>query len=101
MVEQLSSVLGQCHKLCVKILVHRFVEALITDTPRSKAQIRELAKKEPGLSWRRTADLLEIAEGEGLLHCWRTGQSHKAVFSTRPQPEFKTDQNPDQMEGES
>lgn len=79
----------------------RFVEALITDTPRSKAQIRELAKKEPGLSWRRTADLLEIAEGEGLLHCWRTGQSHKAVYSTRPQPEFKTDQNPDQMEGES
>jgi len=79
----------------------RFVEAIITDTPRSKAQIRELAKKERGLSWRRTADLLEIAEGEGLLHCWRTGQSHKAVYSTRAQPEFKSDQNPKQRGDES
>jgi len=83
----------------------RFVEALITDTPRSKAQIRELAKKEPGLSWRRTADLLEIAEGEGLLHCWRTGQSHKSVYSTRAQPEFKSDlkdnQNPNLEGGKS
>ncbi len=79
----------------------RFVEAIITDTPRSKAQIRELAKKERGLSWRRTADLLEIAEGEGLLHRWRIGQSHKTVYSTCPQPEFKSDLNPDRKEGDS
>jgi len=47
--------------------VGRFVETFISDQPASKAQIREAAKDAPGLSWRRVADLLEIAETEGRV----------------------------------
>jgi len=47
--------------------VERFVERFISDQPVGKAQLREAAKDEPGLSWRRVADLLEIAEGRGLI----------------------------------
>jgi len=47
--------------------LERFVEVFISDEPASKAQIRETAKDEPGLSWRRVADLLVIAEQRGLI----------------------------------
>jgi len=47
--------------------VERFVARFISAEPAGKAEIREDAKGEPGLSWRRVADLLDIAEGEGRI----------------------------------
>ena len=47
--------------------VQRFVEAFISDQPRSKAEVRALAKEQAGLSWRQTSDLLEIADAHGLV----------------------------------
>ena len=45
----------------------RFVAEFISDQPVSMAQLRETAAPLPGLSWRRVADLLTIAEGEGRI----------------------------------
>ena len=42
----------------------RCVAEFISSEPVSKAKLREKAKGVPGLSWRRVADLLDIAEGE-------------------------------------
>ncbi|MEO0484198.1 MAG: hypothetical protein AAF138_11315 [Planctomycetota bacterium] len=44
--------------------VERFVAEFISSEPVTKAKLREQAKGVPGLSWRRVADLLDIAEGE-------------------------------------
>lgn len=66
--------------------VEQFVDAFMTAMPASKAQIRDAAKDEPGLSWRRVADLLELAESQGLVHRWRVGSAHKVLFATVPQP---------------
>ncbi len=66
--------------------VERFVAQFITDEPAGKPEIREAAKDEPGLSWRRVADFLEIAETRGLVHRWRVGRSHKVMYATVPQP---------------
>ncbi|RMF73505.1 MAG: hypothetical protein D6738_08585 [Acidobacteria bacterium] len=66
--------------------VERFVEVFISAEPASKAQIREASKEEPGLSWRRVADLLEIAESQGLIHRWRVGSAHRVLYATTPQP---------------
>ncbi len=45
----------------------RFVAEFITSEPVTVAQLRERAASEPGLSWRRVADLLSIAEDQGLI----------------------------------
>ncbi|MCK6485442.1 MAG: bifunctional DNA primase/polymerase [Phycisphaerae bacterium] len=66
--------------------VERFVEGFLSDQPATKAQIREAAKDEPGLSWRRVADLLDIAESQGLVHRWRVGKAHRVLYATVPQP---------------
>jgi len=47
--------------------VERFVEAFISEEPISLAELRERAASEPGLSWRRVADLQSIAEDQGLI----------------------------------
>ena len=65
--------------------VERFVEVFLSDRPATKAQIREAAKDEPGLSWRRVADLLDIAESRGLVHRWSVGKAHRALYATSPQ----------------
>jgi len=67
--------------------VERFVERFIGEKPLGKAQIRETAASEPELSWRRVADLLEVAEAKGLIHRWTVGRAHKALYATAPQPE--------------
>jgi len=66
--------------------VERFVEVFISEKPTTKAQIRETAKDQPGLSWRRVSDLLEIAESNGLLHQWSVGHAHRVLYATVPQP---------------
>lgn len=66
--------------------VDRFVETFISEEPVTKAKLRELAKSEPGLSWRRITDLCEIAEEDGKVHRWQVGKSHRVMFSTVPQP---------------
>ncbi len=66
--------------------VERFVEAFITDEPASKAMIRDAARDVPGLSWRRVADMLELAVARGLIHRWCVGRAHRALYATRPQP---------------
>ncbi len=65
--------------------VEQFVEAFISDVPASKAEIREAAQGEPGLSWRRVADMLEIATSRGLIHRWHVGRAHRAMYATIPQ----------------
>ena len=65
--------------------VERFVEVFLSDQPATKAQIREAAKDEPGLSWRRVADLLDVAESQGMVHRWRLGQAHRVLYATVPQ----------------
>ena len=62
----------------------RFVARFISEKPLGKGQIREAATAEPGLSWRRVADLLEVAEANGLVHRWRVGKAHKAMYATVP-----------------
>ncbi len=62
------------------------MEAFISDVPASKAEIREAAKGEPGLSWRRVADMLEIAASKGLIHRWHVGRAHRVMYATVPQP---------------
>ncbi|MEZ6233429.1 MAG: AAA family ATPase [Phycisphaerales bacterium] len=66
--------------------VERFVARFISAEPVGKPEIREEASGEPGLSWRRVADLLDIAQSRGLVHRWRVGREHKVLFSTVPQP---------------
>ena len=65
--------------------VERFVEVYISEQPTSKAEIRDAAKGEPGLSWRRVADLLDIAESHRLIHRWRVGSAHRVLYATVPQ----------------
>jgi len=62
--------------------VERFVNTFISDHPATKAQIREAAKDEPGLSLRRIADLLDIAESQGKIHRWRIGRSRRVFYAT-------------------
>lgn len=64
--------------------VERFVETFLSDQPVSKAEIRERAADVPGLSWRRIADFLDIAEARGLIHRWRVGKAHQVLFATVP-----------------
>jgi len=66
--------------------VERFVDVFLSGQPATKAQIREAAKDEPGLSWRRVADLLDIAESQGLVHRWRVGKAHRVLYATVQQP---------------
>jgi hypothetical protein len=66
--------------------IEQFVEAFISDQPATKAQIREAAKNESGLSLRRIADLLDIAESRGMIHRWRTGRAHRVLYATTRQP---------------
>lgn len=66
--------------------VERFTEAFLSDQPLTKAQIRDAAKDEPGLSWRRVADLLDIAESQGFVHRWQVGSAHRVLYATVPQP---------------
>ena len=47
--------------------VERFIESFITTEPTTQAELREGAANEPGLSWRRISDLLQIAETRGLI----------------------------------
>lgn len=61
--------------------VERFVESFISDSPVSKVEIREAAKDEPGLSWRRVSDLLELAESQGLIRCQRAGRGGRMLYS--------------------
>ena len=68
--------------------VTQFVEAFISEVPASKTEIREAAKHEPGLSWRRVADLLEIAEAQGLIRCERSGRGGRMFYSTVGQEEL-------------
>lgn len=65
--------------------VEQFVETFLSNQPATKAQIREAATDEPGLSWRRVADLLDIAESRGLVHRWRVGKAHRVLYATVPQ----------------
>jgi len=67
--------------------VERFVEVFIAKEPTSKAEIRDAAKGDPGLSWRRVADLLEIAESQGLIRCERSGRGGRMLYSTAPEEE--------------
>ncbi|MBA4173918.1 MAG: hypothetical protein C0511_15005, partial [Hyphomicrobium sp.] len=66
--------------------VERFVARFISARPTGLAGIRESVKSEPALSWRRVADLLEVAEASGLIYRWRVGKSHKVLYATVPQP---------------
>ena len=47
--------------------VERFVAEFITDEPATIAEVREQASETPGLSWRRVADFLAIAQRRGLI----------------------------------
>jgi hypothetical protein len=47
--------------------VERFVEVFLSGQPTTKAEIRERATAEPGLSWRRVSDFLEIGERQALI----------------------------------
>lgn len=47
--------------------VERFVEVFLSGEPAAKAEIRERATAERGLSWRRVSDFLEIGERRGLI----------------------------------
>jgi len=47
--------------------VERVVETFISDEPITRAELREVAANQPGLSWRRTSDLIEIAEARGII----------------------------------
>ncbi len=67
--------------------VERFVEAFISDGPMSKAALRDATRDEPGLSWRRVADLLDIAESQGLIRCQRTGRGGRAHYTLAGQEE--------------
>ncbi len=71
--------------------VEMFVEEFIGREPLSKPEIREATQDKPGLSWRRTNDLLEIAEKRGMVHRWTIGKSHKVVYSTQPQSLYAED----------
>jgi len=66
--------------------VERFVARFISAQPVGKAEIREEAKGEPQLSWRRVTDLLEIAENRKLIYRWQVGRAHRVLFATVPQP---------------
>jgi hypothetical protein len=65
--------------------VERFVKVFISEKPTTRAEIRETAKDEPGLSWRRVSDLIDIAESQGLIHRWRVGRAHRVLYATVPQ----------------
>ena len=67
--------------------VDRFVEAFITDEPRTKAEIRSSAKEQAGLSVRRSDDLLATAEAQGLVYRWAFSRRRPLMFATQPQPE--------------
>ncbi len=47
--------------------VERFVEQFISEEPATIAELREQASQVPGLSWRRVADFLAIAERQELV----------------------------------
>jgi len=47
--------------------VERFVDSFISDDPATIAELRERASQAPGLSWRRVADFLAIAERRELI----------------------------------
>ena len=64
----------------------QFVGAFISEVPTTKPQIREATKDQPGLSWRRVSDLLDIAESQGLVYRWSTGRAHRVLYATVPQP---------------
>ncbi|HPD28557.1 MAG TPA: bifunctional DNA primase/polymerase [Phycisphaerae bacterium] len=64
--------------------VERFVETFLSDQPATKAEIRARAADVPGLSWRRIADLLDIAEVRGLIHRRRVGKAHQVLYATVP-----------------
>jgi hypothetical protein len=63
----------------------RFAQAFVATEPRSKPEIRAVAAGE-GLSWRRVADLIDIAESRGLIHRWRVGRAHRVMYALTPQP---------------
>lgn len=63
----------------------RFAQAFVATEPRSKAEIRAIAAGD-GLSWRRVADLIDIAESRGLIHRWRVGRAHRVMYALAPQP---------------
>ncbi len=63
----------------------RFAEAFVSEKPLSKSEIHEAAKA-AGLSLRRTDDLLEVGQAQGLIHRWTVGRAHRAQYSTAPQP---------------
>ncbi|NUQ47467.1 MAG: bifunctional DNA primase/polymerase [Phycisphaerae bacterium] len=65
--------------------VEQFVGELMSEKPLSKAEIREQAVAR-GLSWRRIADLLSIAESKKLIFRWQVGREHRVLFATVPPP---------------
>ena len=67
--------------------VERFIEAFISDEPRTKAEIRSAAKEQAGLSVRRSDDFLATAEAQGLVHRWAFSRRRPLMFATQPQPE--------------
>lgn len=67
--------------------VDRFIEAFISDEPRTKAEIRSAAKEQAGLSVRRSDDFLATAEAQGLVHRWAFSRRRPLMFATQPQPE--------------
>ncbi len=67
--------------------VERAVEAFISDEPVTLAELRERASAEPGLSWRRANDLIEIAETRGLIERKRLPGRGGPIGFVRPQPD--------------
>jgi hypothetical protein len=67
--------------------VERAVEAFISDKPVTLAELRERASAEPGLSWRRANDLIEIAETRGLIERKRLPGRGGPIGFVRSQPD--------------
>lgn len=66
--------------------VERFVEAILSNQPATKAEIRERATDVPGLSWRRVSDFLEIGERKGLIERAKLpGQGGPVGYARRQQ----------------
>ena len=47
--------------------VDQFVAVFLSDEPATKAELRQRALDQPGLSWRRVADLLELGQRQGVI----------------------------------
>lgn len=64
--------------------VERFVERFFSPEPVCDAEVREASRGVPGLSIRRTNDLLALAQSRGHIYGWKVGSSHKLFYATVP-----------------